>query len=433
MNEQTLDSLCTINPETLGASTPMDFEFRYLDISAVTKGHIDWSATQLWKFANAPSRARRRLRPGDALLCSVRPGLQAHARIDRDEFIPLVGSTGFVVLRPNMSTDSGFIFHQLFSNNVAAQLRALETGSSYPAVNESDVRRLRFFTPEPEERKRMAVVLDTVDEAIAKTEAVIAKLKQVRAGLLHDLLTRGLDDHGHLRDPIAHPEQFQGSPLGRIPKEWTFDTLVSLCHRNAGSIQTGPFGSQLHASDYVEQGVPIITVEHLGDGVIHHVNLPRVCEDDCRRLARYQLRAGDLVFSRVGAIDRCGLVTQAEDGWLFSGRCLRVRLGAEGLDPRFFAFQLNGFRCRQWILNNAVGSTMHCLNTTILGHLPITKPPHSEQVLIANRLTLRDSHINQETAVWLKLGAAKSGLMADLLTGRVRVPEKTIGGTADDS
>src|SRR5206468_12436858 len=100
------------------------------------------------------------------------------------------------------------------------QLRALETGSSYPAVNEGDVRRVRVFCPEKEERWRIAAVLDTVDEAITKTEAVIAKLRQVRAGLLHDLLTRGLDQNGQFRDPIAHAEQFQDSPVGRIPRDW---------------------------------------------------------------------------------------------------------------------------------------------------------------------------------------------------------------------
>ena len=71
----------------------------------------------------------------------------------------------------------------------------------------------------------IAAVLETVDEAIAKTEAVIAKLKQVRAGLLHDLLTRGLDENGQLRDPVAHPEQFQDSPLGRIPREWEIEPV----------------------------------------------------------------------------------------------------------------------------------------------------------------------------------------------------------------
>src|SRR5713226_3059035 len=180
MSTQILDSLCVINPETLNVAAPMELEFRYLDISAVTKGRIDWSATRLWKLAEAPSRARRRLRSGDVLLCTVRPGLQAHARIHQEDAFLLVGSTGFTVLRPNELTDSGFVFHQLFSDAVAAQLRAFETGSSYPAVNEGDVRCIRVFCPEKEERSRIATVLDTVDEAIAKTEAVIAKLKQVR-------------------------------------------------------------------------------------------------------------------------------------------------------------------------------------------------------------------------------------------------------------
>src|SRR5206468_10875859 len=120
------------------------------------------------------------------------------------------------------------------------QLRALETGSSYPAVNEGDVRRVRVFCPEKEERWRIAAVLDTVDEAITKTEAVIAKLRQVRAGLLHDLLTRGLDQHGQLRDPIANPEQFQDSPLGRIPREWDEKRLSALCiHIGSGVTPRG--------------------------------------------------------------------------------------------------------------------------------------------------------------------------------------------------
>ena len=90
----------------------------------------------------------------------------------------------------------------------------------------NDCRRLHLCAPESTRiAQRIAAVLDTVDEAIAKTEAVIAKLKQVRAGLLHDLLTRGLDEHGQLRDPIAHPEQFKDSPLGRIPREWEAKTF----------------------------------------------------------------------------------------------------------------------------------------------------------------------------------------------------------------
>src|SRR5262249_39315773 len=102
------------------------------------------------------------------------------------------------------------------------------------------------------EQARIAAVLDTVDEAIAKTEAVIAKLKQVRAGLLHDLLTRGLDEHGQLRDPIAHPEQFRDSPLGWIPREWEIKTCQNVCREIVVGIVVKP------AQYYVEEGVPVL-------------------------------------------------------------------------------------------------------------------------------------------------------------------------------
>ena len=84
-----------------------------------------------------------------------------------------------------------------------------------------------FARPTVEEQRRIADILDAADAAIRQTEAVIAKLRQMKAGLLHDLLTRGLDEQGRLRDPAAHPEQFKDSPLGRIPKEWEICDVLS--------------------------------------------------------------------------------------------------------------------------------------------------------------------------------------------------------------
>jgi type I restriction enzyme S subunit len=143
------------------------------------------------------------------LLCTVRPGLQAHTRICEEVDFLLVGSTGFAVLRPQLAADSSFICHAIFGESVAAQLRALETGSNYPAVNERDVRGVSIFWPVKEQRRAIAAVMDTLNEAIAKTEAVIAKLRQVRAGLLHDLLTRGLDANGRHRVPLLIPSSFK--------------------------------------------------------------------------------------------------------------------------------------------------------------------------------------------------------------------------------
>src|SRR5208283_4075951 len=92
---------------------------------------------------------------------------------------------------------------------------------------------------------------------------------------------------------------------------------------DVAEVQTGPFGSQLHLSDYKVVGTPIVTVEHLGDNRILHSNLPLVGDADKERLKKYILKSGDVVFSRVGSVDRCAFVHETEDGWMFSGRLLR--------------------------------------------------------------------------------------------------------------
>ncbi len=104
-----------------------------------------------------------------------------------------------------------------------------------PNINAAGYRKLPIPAPKVTEQSRIALVLDTVDEVIAQTEAVIGKLRQLRAGLFHDLLTRGLDQNGQLRDPIAHPEQFQPSPLGPIPKEWRVAELREVAEVGSGA------------------------------------------------------------------------------------------------------------------------------------------------------------------------------------------------------
>ncbi|HLB45524.1 MAG TPA: restriction endonuclease subunit S, partial [Anaerolineales bacterium] len=217
---ESLDAAAHINPESLGEATPPMFRFRYIDISSVSHGEIDWATVTDQTFSTSPSRARRIVRPRDVLLCTVRPGLQSHTFANWSDADGYVCSTGFAVIHATDRVEPRYLFHLIFSEAVSAQLRQLETGSNYPAVNESDVRSLRVpIAPLPEQR-RIAEILDTIDAAIQQTDTLIAKLKQRKAGLLHDLLTRGLDQNGELRDPLAHPEQFKDSPLGRIPREW---------------------------------------------------------------------------------------------------------------------------------------------------------------------------------------------------------------------
>jgi type I restriction enzyme S subunit len=160
------------------------------------------------------------------------------------------------------------------------------------------------------------------------------------------------------------------------------------------SVQTGPFGSQLHQADYVINGIPIITVEHLGENRLMHENLPRVSDNDKERLKKYHLKKGDIVFSRVGSVDRRAFVKQEEEGWLFSGRCLRVRANHKIADGQFLSyfFGLESFKKR--IRGIAVGATMPSLNTSIMNGLEITLPTDiSEQIQIAQILSSLDDKI----------------------------------------
>ena len=154
----------------------------------------------------------------------------------------------------------------------------------------------------------------------------------------------------------------------KVPQGWTDATVGDFA-----SVQTGPFGSQLHNEDYVESGTPIITVEHMDGKYIAHRNLPLVSQNDVDRLRKYDLHTGDIVFSRVGSVDRAVMVSKHEDGWLFSGRCLRVR----PYDPdtgSYFLWWFNQPVIRQLVTASAVGATMPSINTSILNSIRIVFP-----------------------------------------------------------
>ena len=159
------------------------------------------------------------------------------------------------------------------------------------------------------------------------------------------------------------------------------------------SIKTGPFGSQLHQEDYVEIGMPIVTVEHLGQKTFGKNNLPKVSEADYNRLAHYRLTTGDVVFSRVGSVDRCSYVSEKEAGWLFSGRCLRIRPNTRVVMPEYLYYYLNTQKSQKFIRSIAVGATMPSINTQIMAEVPILLPDNKTQSAIAKVLGSLDDKI----------------------------------------
>jgi len=194
-----------------------------------------------------------------------------------------------------------------------------------------------------------------------------------------------------------------------VPDAPVTTTLGSVCRDGGGSIQTGPFGSQLHASDYVAEGVPVVMPTNIGVRRINADGIARVDESTAERLSRYGLQVGDIVYSRRGDVEKCALVRGAEEGWLCGTGCLRVRLGSQAtVSPEFAAYYLSHPVVRDWVVRHAVGATMPNLNTKILSDLPVAAPSRDEQARVVSILGALDAKIDHDYSLARRLNALAS-------------------------
>jgi type I restriction enzyme S subunit len=182
--------------------------------------------------------------------------------------------------------------------------------------------------------------------------------------------------------------------LGPVASGWHYLPLGEVCQRGGGEIQTGPFGSQLHAADYVPIGIPSIMPQNIGDNRIVEADIARITLADAQRLSRYRVRPGDIVYSRRGDVERRALIREHEDGWLCGTGCLRVRVGHGVADPVFAVYYLSHPAVREWIVRHAHGATMPNLNTSILSACPFVLPPLADQLAIASILGALEDKID---------------------------------------
>lgn len=145
------------------------------------------------------------------------------------------------------------------------------------------------------------------------------------------------------------------------------------------NIQTGPFGSQLHQSDYSEKGTPVVMPKDLISGHISEESIARVSDDHVERLSRHKIEVGDILYSRRGDVGRCAFASETEAGWLCGTGCLRVTIDSRKANPKFVFYQLLKADTIGWVEKHAVGSTMLNLNTSILSSVPIDLPSHDKQ------------------------------------------------------
>lgn len=194
-----------------------------------------------------------------------------------------------------------------------------------------------------------------------------------------------------------------------MTRDWRTATLGDLEAESGGTIQTGPFGSQLHASDYSESGTPVVMPTNIVDLRISPLGIARTTADHVARLSRHVLRTGDIVYSRRGDVEKCALVGPAQEGWLCGTGCLLVRVGGPTVDSRYLAFSLSLPATRAWISQHAVGATMPNLNTGVLREVPVALPPIAEQRAIAATLGALDDKIDSNRRAVELLGRLTQG------------------------
>jgi len=301
----------------------------------------------------------------------------------------------------------------------ALRLSRFSASTGVPSLNRNFVHPIPVLVPPLPEQHRIAEILDAADEAIRQTERVIAKLKAVKAGLLHDLLTRGLDQHGHLRDPHAHSEQFKDSPLGRIPREWNVGGLSSFLKESDG-IKPGPFGSSITKRMYMSGGYRVYGQEQVIAGTLS-VGDYYISQSKYLELQSFAVHEMDLLVSLVGTIGEVLVIHSPFEPGVINPRLIRLRPNPVECDIEFLKHLLVSTLVRGQMTRIAQGGTMSVLSGAVLRKLTLAKPPTKEQSRIATILNRHGARIRAEEVELAKLRRVKRGLMDDLLTGRVRV------------
>lgn len=289
------------------------------------------------------------------------------------------------------------------------------SGSAQPFIKPSDIRSCWVALPPVPQQAAIAKVLDTLDTAIHETEAIIAKLKAVKQGLLHDLLTRGIDANGELRPPQSEaPHLYKPSPLGWIPKEWTYKPFGDLCESSA-------FGPRFPSDAYDENGplATLRTTDMDDEGNISLSTMPRAAIAPSV-FADHLLRPGDLVISRSGTCGVTGVFAGHDIPVVPGAFLIRFRMRDIRLN-RFYRRYFNSSQGRPYLDRLAVGGVQKNIKGSDVLCLLVPVPSPEEAIGIAERIESIEHDIESNRQLLTKLTLQKTGLMDDLLTGRVRV------------
>lgn len=403
--------VASYNDETLPETTADETSIRYIEISDVNE--VDGiTAAEILTFGDAPSRARRVVREGNVIVSTVRTYLRAVAAVGRDHH-GAIASTGFAVLRAQ-TVDERFLKYAVLDRVFMDQVVARSTGVSYPAINASDLVRIRIPVPSVEEQQAIADYLDRetaqIDAFIAKNKELIALLTERRAATVNRAVTQGLK-------PGVETKSSGVNWLGDVPAHWTVAGLARFAKTVSG------VGFPENEQGVEDAEIAFYKVNALGqadaDGVIRKA-WDTVSLETARRLRAKVLPPGTILLAKIGAALLLGRVRRTDRRACIDNNMMSV-VPAADLDPRFASYALQTFDFEAL----ANPGTVPSMDMYALMHRETAVPPLEEQVEIANYLDRRlkeiDSALQTSRRCIALARERRAALISAAVTGKMDV------------
>jgi type I restriction enzyme S subunit len=301
-----------------------------------------------------------------------------------------------------------------------SHLKGQTSGSGIPHVDKEVLGKLKIAKFPQAEQTKIAEILSTVDRAIEQTEALIAKQQRLKTGLMQDLLTRGIDEHGNLRSEQTH--KFKDSPLGRIPVEWEVKRIDELLANVDPPMRSGPFGSALLKEELVDAGIPLLGIDNVHTEKFVAQFSRFVDPKKAQTLKRYYVRPRDIMITIMGTVGRCCVVPDQIGTALSSKHTWTISLDQEIYSSYLACLQINH---APWVLNHFAkdeqGGIMSSIKSDTLRSTLLPVPPMDELMAIEARMKSLTGDYEIKVDLLKKLRALKTALMQEFLTGRKRV------------
>jgi type I restriction enzyme S subunit len=402
-----LKDVVDINPESRDPSQKPLEKFSYIDIDAVENGSGVINTVKELIGTDAPSRARRVVRTDDVIMSEVRPYLKAFALVPK-KLNNQICSTGFAVLRSKRTIDPRYLLNVLFSNEVIDQCTRMMVGAQYPALNDSQVKKILVPLPPLPEQRRIATILAAVDDAIQRSRQAAAETERLKAGVMQELMTKG----------IGHTEFRNDPDVGRIPIEWDVVRLISVLSEKT---KYGYSGKEVKGGSKVR----VLTLSAVTNNDISEKN-SKECTHDPAQIKEYWIKKDDIFIGRSNTRELVGLtaIYRGTDPFtIFADLLIRVRSDKTKITPDFLSYYLVSDYVRNYFAASSKGTSgsMKKIDTSIIEELKVRLPTIPEQQQISTILSTLDHKLSfqrQRTAHYDRL---KQGLMNELLTGKRRV------------